>query len=390
MTDPIYLGVVGMLHIQLPPKPPNHRLTLSIGVGGVGTAFLEQLGQLASPPKLIFLARSTQALLAPEPAYSPYIPASNWTTALETPSLIRTKALSPADIASYLASAPGRAILVDNTDLSLAQSYPLFLRKGISVVTPNKKGFSEGISLWDEIFAAAAQGNTLIYHQCTVGGTLPVLSTLRDMLATGDEVLRIEGVLSGTLSYLFDTFMPAVDTSESDVRWSALVAHALKNGETEPDPRDDLHGFDVARKLTILARVVGLRVPNAHSSFPVESLVPAELRELPSSRGGVEQFMRELPKYDSRMDAAKAEALEQGKVLRYVGCIDVPTGSIEVGLRLIDRGSPIANLHGSQIVSIYTKRYGTSPLVLKGGGGGGEITAMGLMADLLKVVERLG
>lgn len=290
-------------------------------------------------------------------------------------------------MAAYLASAPGRAILVDNTtDLGLAQAYPLFLRQGISVVTPNKKGFSEDISLWNEIFAAATQGNALVYHQCTVGGTLPVLSTLRDMIATGDEVVRVEGVLSGTLSYLFDQFMPAVGTS--DMQWSSLVAHALKIGETEPDPRDDLNGLDFARKLTIIARVIGLEVVNAHS-FPVESLVPAELRSPPSSSQGIDHFMKDLPKYDSRMDTAKNAAHMQGKVLRYFGSIDVPTKTIEVGLQQVDRGSPIANLKGSQIVSIYTKRYGATPLILKGGGGGGEITAMGLMADLLKAMERL-
>lgn len=254
------------------------------------------------------------------------------------------------------------------------------------MVTPNKKGFSDEISLWNEIFAAASQGNALIFHQCTVGGTLPILSTLRDMIATGDEIVRIEGVLSGTLSYLLDTFMPAVGSS--DVRWSSLVAHALAIGETEPDPRDDLNGLDFARKLTILARVVGLKVANA-TSFPVESLVPPELQSLPSSPDGAVQFTKELPRYDAQMNRARVEAQKQDKVLRYCGSIDVPSRTIQVGLRQVDRNSPIAQLKGSQIVSIYSKRYGATPLVLKGGGGGGEITAMGLMADLLKVMERL-
>ena len=99
--------------------------------------------------------------------------------------------------------------------------------------------------------------------------------------------------------------------------------------------------------------------------------------------------MSELPRFDARMDAAKNAAQKEGKVLRYVGSIDVPTRAIKVGLQHVEKGSPIANLRGSQIVSIYTKRYGTNPLILQGGGGGGEITAMGLMADFLKVMERL-
>lgn len=302
-------------------------------------------------------------------------------------SLIKRDALSVVEIVRYLAGAPGQAILVDNTsDLKLAQTYPLFLKQGISIVTPNKKGFSQDISLWNEIFASAVEGNALVYHQCTVGGTLPVLSTLRDSIATGDEIIRIEGVLSGTLSLLFGTYMPG--SGISSVKWSSLVAHAREAGETEPDPRDDLNGLDFARKLTIIARVIGLKVLGP-GEFPVESLIPAELRSLPSSSEGIERFMSELPRFDAEMDEAKEVAQRQGKVLRYVGSIDVPTKTIKVGLNQVDKGSPIAGLVGSQFVSIYTKRYKETPLILQGGGGGGEITAMGLMADLLKVMERL-
>ncbi|KAJ5605584.1 hypothetical protein N7510_008365 [Penicillium lagena] len=364
MASPIYLGVVG--------------------VGGVGSAFLEQLGRLPNAPKLILLSRSSQTLLSPKQDDSPSIPATDWTTAAATPSLIKTgHALSPKAMAEYLASAPGRAILVDTTtDLILAQAYPIFLKKGISVVTPNKKGFSSNVSLWHDIFASAAQGHALVYHQATVGGSLPVLSTLRDLIATGDEIIRIEGVLSGSLSLLFDQFMPA--HGSSDGQWSTLVAHAREIGHTEPDPRDDLNGMDFARKLTILARVLGLDVASP-DSFPVESLIPVELASLPSAA----DFMDQLPRFDVQMDSLKDKARKQGKVVRYVGSIDVPTKAIKVGLKHFSKDNPIANLKGSQIISIYTKRYGDTPLILKGGGGGGEITAMAVMADLLKVMERL-
>jgi homoserine dehydrogenase len=150
-----------------------------------------------------------------------------------------------------------------------------------------------------------------------------------------------------------------------------------------------LNGLDFARKLTIIARIIGLKVTGA-DEFPVESLIPVELKSLPSSSEGVEQFMNQLHRFDSRMDEAKEAARKQGKVLRYVGSIDVPTRTIKVGLDQVDKNSPIAGLVGSQFVSMYTKRYKETPLILQGGGGGGEITAMGLMADLLKVMERLG
>ncbi|KAJ5531924.1 Homoserine dehydrogenase [Penicillium frequentans] len=189
MTGSIYLGIVG--------------------VGGVGTSLLKQLARIPNAPQLVLLSRSSKTLLAPTPSYSPPIPFVDWTTAADTPSIITVDALQPEEIASYLSSVPGRAILIDNTsNLALAQAYPTFLKQGISVVTPNKKGFSDDISLWNDIIASATQGNALVYHQATVGGSLPILSTLRDLIATGDEIVKIEGVLSGTLSLLLTHTCP--------------------------------------------------------------------------------------------------------------------------------------------------------------------------------------
>ncbi|EAW09738.1 homoserine dehydrogenase [Aspergillus clavatus NRRL 1] len=359
-----------------------------IGVGGVGTAFLSQLAHLPNAPKLIFLARSTQTFLAPTPAYSPAIPAGDWKAATENSSLTKSGPLSPEEIASYLASAPGRSILVDNTsDPTLASSYPIFLRKGISIVTPNKKGFSSDLALWKDIFASAAQGKALVYHESTVGAGLPVISTLRDLVATGDEVTRIEGVFSGTLSFLFNTFAPVGGASSA--KWSEVVAQAKELGYTEPDPRDDLNGMDVARKLTILARIAGLDVQGP-DSFPIESLIPAELASLPSTADGIAQFMTRLPEFDAQMAAIKEGAEKQGKVVRYVGSIDVGKKEVRVGLQQFNKDSAIAGLKGSDnIISFYTKRYGSNPLIVQGAGAGGDVTAMGVTADLIKVIQRL-
>ncbi|KAJ5083139.1 Homoserine dehydrogenase catalytic [Penicillium angulare] len=368
MASPIYLGVVG--------------------VGGVGTAFLNQIARLPNAPQLVLLARSSQTLLAPTPAYSPAIPAGDWATASAGPSLTKKGALPAEEIATYLAGVPGRAILVDNTsDLNLARAYPLFLKKGISVVTPNKKGFSDDLSLWKDIFSSATQGNALVYHESTVGAGLPVLSTLKDLVATGDEVTRIEGVFSGTLSFLFNTFAPA--SSSSDAQWSAVVAQAKELGYTEPDPRDDLNGMDVARKLTILARLAGLEVSRP-DSFPIESLIPTELASLPSSADGISEFMSRLPEFDGQMADVKATAEKQGKVVRYVGSIDIAAQSVKVGLQYFDKDSAIAGLKGSDnIISFYTKRYGANPLIVQGAGAGSDVTAMGVLGDLVKVIQRL-
>jgi homoserine dehydrogenase len=291
-------------------------------------------------------------------------------------------------VVSYLSAAPGRSVLVDNTsDPALAGAYPQFLKAGISIVTPNKKGFSSDLSLWKDIFASAASGKAFVYHESTVGAGLPVISTLRDLVATGDQVTRIEGVFSGTLSFLFNTFAPV--SGSSSAKWSDVVTQAKDLGYTEPDPRDDLNGMDVARKLTILARIAGLEVQSP-DSFPIGSLIPAELASLPATAEGVQEFMTRLPDFDSQMSALKEQAEKAGKVVRYVGSVDVGKKEVKVGLQQFDRDSAIAGLKGSDnIISFYTQRYGSNPLIIQGAGAGGDVTAMGVTADLIKVLERL-
>lgn len=199
---------------------------------------------------------------------------------------------------------------------------------------------------------------------------------------------RIEGVFSGTLSFLFNTFAPLA-AGGSSAPWSQVVAQAKELGYTEPDPRDDLNGMDVARKLTILARIAGLDV-QAPDSFPIESLIPAELASLPSTADGITQFMTRLPEFDGQMAAIKEGAEQQGKVVRYVGSVDVGKKEVRVGLQQFDRDSAIAGLKGSDnIINFYTKRYGGNPLIVQGAGAGGDVTAMGVTADLIKVMERL-
>lgn len=305
--------------------------------------------------------------------------------------MTKTGPLSPEEIAAHLSGAPGRAVLVDNTsDPTLAAAYPLFLRKGVSIVTPNKKAFSSDLAHWKEIFSSAEAGNAFVYHESTVGAGLPVISTLRDLVATGDRITRIEGVFSGTLSFLFNTFAPVVAANpHEETKWSAVVSQAKDLGYTEPDPRDDLNGMDVARKLTILARIAGLEV-RGPDSFPIESLIPGELASLPSSAQGIAEFMRRLPEFDGQMAAVKEEAQRKGKVVRYVGSVDVVKNQVAVGLQQFERDSAIAGLKGSDnIISFYTERYGANPLIVQGAGAGAEVTAMGVLADLLKVMERL-
>lgn len=223
----------------------------------------------------------------------------------------------------------------------------------------------------------------MVYHESSVGAGLPVISTLKDLVATGDQLTRIEGVFSGTMSYLFNTFSP-VDNSPSG-SWSVIVAKAKEAGFTEPDPRDDLNGMDVARKLTILARLAGLKVEGP-TSFPVQSLIPKELE----SASSVDEFMSKLPGHDQDMEKYKEEAKSANKVVRYAGSVDVGSGAVKIAVQMVELGSPLANLKGSDnLICFYTQRYGANPLVIQGPGAGGEVTAMGVTADLIKVIERL-
>lgn len=290
---------------------------------------------------LILVARSKQLLVSD--SYQP-LDIGRWESELQASAV---PALGLAEIAQYLSAAPGAVVLVDNTSSqTVAESYPLFLRQGISVVTPNKKAFSGSLGLWRDIYSVAGNGDFLpgfdgdgddrqleeklaglVFHESSVGAGLPIISTLKDLVGTGDEVKRIEGVFSGTLSFLFNNFMPLEVEGEKG-KFSEEVKKAKDLGYTEPDPREDLNGLDVARKLTILARLVGLDVESP-TSFPVQSLVPKDLEDAPSA----EEYLAKLSQYDDEMEKLRDSAASEGKVLRYVGSIDVGKKELTVGLQ---------------------------------------------------------
>ncbi|KAI7526800.1 homoserine dehydrogenase-like protein, partial [Hortaea werneckii] len=340
------------------PATPQTIFVGVIGVGGVGKAFLGQLQHLtqrlsqANPPtdlRLILARRSTKQIFSE--SWQPL----NISTLLRDLDQVTQPLLPLQETLDYLATAPGKVVLVDNTsDPTLANSYPTIVRKGISLVTPNKKAFSDTYALWSDIFSGAANGtgspnNGYIFHESTVGAGLPVLSTLKELLETGDEVTKIEGVFSGTMSFLFNSFMPVGGPGG---KFSAEVTKAKELGFTEPDPRDDLNGLDVARKLTILARLAGLPV-DSPTSFPVESLIPKELETCTSG----DEFLAKLPEFDAQMEDLKTSAAKEGKVVRFVGSIDVPGQKVRVGLEKFEASHPIAALKGSDnIINFYTKR----------------------------------
>jgi homoserine dehydrogenase len=352
------------------------------GAGGVGKAFLSQLQTLAirrPVPKisLCYISSSKKAVFKSDYSAIPI------ETAIQELEASTTAPLALPKIAEFLAIAPAKTILVDNTSSQdVADAYPLFLSQKISIVTPNKKAFSGSYKLWQDIFTAATTSGAKVYHESSVGAGLPVISTLKDLVDTGDEVTKIEGVFSGTMSFLFNSFAPV---EGSGGKWSAEVKKAKELGYTEPDPRDDLNGLDVARKLTILARLAGLPV-EAPTAFPVQSLIPQALETVASG----DEFLERLHEFDSEMEGTKEAAQAQGKVVRFVGSIDMATKAVKVGLEMFDKSHPIAALKGSDnIISFYTKRYGNNPLIIQGAGAGGDVTAMGVTGDLIKVISQI-
>ncbi|KAL8985010.1 MAG: hypothetical protein Q9177_004552 [Variospora cf. flavescens] len=333
------------------------------GAGGVGRHFLTQCSQLLSKhpnASVVLISRSNRSLRVP--SFNHRLSLSTWEQDLAAS---HSPACSPSEIIHFLSSAPGKCIVVDNTsNQDVAASYPEFLKNGISIVTPNKKAFSSDLKLWQSILESAYPGNELgglLYHESSVGAGLPIISTLKDLVDTGDQIQKIEGVFSGTMSFLFNSFAPIEGNGG---KWSDEVAKAKNAGYTEPDPRDDLNGADVARKLVILARLAGLQIESINS-FPVQSLIPKELEQCTSG----DEFLERLPEFDGEVEKVKAEAEQKQKVVRFVGSIDVVGREVKVGLEEFEKSHPIAGLKGSDnIISFYTKRYGSNPLIVQGAG----------------------
>ncbi|HWW32530.1 MAG TPA: bifunctional aspartate kinase/homoserine dehydrogenase I [Steroidobacteraceae bacterium] len=354
--------------------------TLSIGVigpGTVGRVFLEQLaaqsGHLREQFRLDLRLRGVMAsrrMVLGEPSLAP----ADWRAAFEARGAAADlDAFAEHVRVDYLP----HTVLVDCTaSAAVAARYPEWLAAGIHVVTPNKQANSGALEFYRRLQQARRAGASHYLYEATVGAGLPIVHTLRDLRQTGDEVTSIEGILSGTLAYLFNVY-------DGRTPFSEIVGAARQRGYTEPDPRDDLSGTDVARKLIILGREMGLGLELA--DVKVESLVPAELRA-----GSIEEFMQQLPRYDSMMRGHLEAARARGKVLRYIGRLTA-AGEASVGLAELPAGHAFANIAlTDNVVRFVTRRYCDNPLIVQGPGAGPEVTAGGVFADLLRLAAYLG
>lgn len=262
-------------------------------------------------------------------------------------------------------------VIIDATaSADLAARHPEWLKHGCHVVTANKALAGGDLADWHALQAACAQGSRY-GNSATVGAGLPAISTLTRLHACGDHVTRIEGVFSGSLSYLFNHY-------DGRQPFSTLLREACALGYTEPDPRADLSGEDVARKLLILARTVGFAL--RREDIDVENLVPAELRELPRA-----DFIARLEAIDADIGVRFAAASARGNVLRYLASFSAD-GRAKVGLVEVSRDHPAAHLQGADnLFAFHTTRYALRPLVILGAGAGPEVTAQALLGDVLSL-----
>jgi aspartokinase/homoserine dehydrogenase 1 len=346
-----------------------------IGVGRVGSALLAQLAERREylrdqrfDVSVVALANSKRLVVAPDG-----VDLATWRETLDQSDQPMSVEALTAQLAAL--DLPHAAVIDCTADSGIVDGYSGFVGANLHIITPNKRANVLPWRRYTALLDLLVERRRHFFYEANVGAGLPVISTLRDLIASGDRIIKVEGIVSGTLSYLFNTF-------DGTVPFSALVRDAQSKGLTEPDPREDLSGQDVARKLLILARESGVKMEL--QDVQVESLVPGHLQNGPFSTAFFQAFETHDGDIAQRLEAARS----RGAVLRYVATLE--NGQGRAGLQEVSRDHPLAAVKGTDnIIAFTTTRYANTPLVVQGPGAGADVTAMGVFSDLLKLLNYL-
>nr|WP_298930481.1 bifunctional aspartate kinase/homoserine dehydrogenase I [uncultured Allomuricauda sp.] len=272
-------------------------------------------------------------------------------------------------------------IAVDNTaSEAFVSNYELFITHGFDLVSSNKIANTLGFDYYKSIRSHLEKNQKQYLYETNVGAGLPLIDTIKLLHLSGENITRIKGVFSGSLSYIFNTF------SEKEASFSTIVKEAMDKGYTEPDPREDLSGNDVGRKLLILARELDLQ--NEFSDIEIDNLIPKPLQSI-----NFDEFMDNISEMDERFSKIKQDQ-KDGFVLRYIGDLhgdlQQDKGILEAKLVSVPKESALGQVKGSDsIIEIYTESYGENPLVIQGAGAGAAVTARGVFGDILRIAEKI-
>ena len=348
-----------------------------VGVGLIGSTLLRQLKEQTTflrekrslEIKVVGLANTKKMLFNPEG-----IDLDNWKDALDSSE-------QQSDLPIFIAEMKNQnltnSIFIDNTaNETVASYYESVLDHNISISTPNKIATSSSYLQYQRLQTIAKKRGVAFRYETNVGAGLPVISTLKDLIESGDQILGIQGVLSGSLSFIFNQF-------DGSRPFSEVVQEAKERGYTEPDPRIDLSGKDVRRKILILAREAGW--PLEQDDVEIESILPEALQQVESA----DDFFAELPKHDAYFEKLREDAAQTNKVLRMIASLN-EEGKAKIALEAVDTSSPFYFLSGSDNMIVFTSaRYKDRPLVVRGPGAGAEVTAAGVFAEIISIGQFL-